>query len=190
MYWANGTGQLTNKQMQRIFAHSPSINSHSKVHLHQPTKQLSSQFIPVTFYDHYFGVFTPSYDGMNGLLTAAICDSMAVDAIWHLSPLTYCTYEHKLVSFTLIIIGSHLTGMVCLRVMQQQSRALHSWDCYCNIRVCTIWNTLPGKCVINVLFLVTDFQRNKCIETHIRFFLYYTTSLWRWWKTSLSKFSM
>ena len=39
----------------------------------------------------------------------------------------------------------------------------------------TVWavkHTLPAKCVLNVLFLVADFQPSRCVETHSRAVFY------------------
>ena len=53
---------------------------------------------------------------------------------------------------------------------EPKASALRNRDRYCIIRVCVLKHALPAtcKCVLNVLFLVADFQPSGCVETYSR----------------------
>ena len=51
---------------------------------------------------------------------------------------------------------------------EPKASALRNRDRYCIIRVCALTHALAAKCVLNVLFLVADFQPSRCVETYSR----------------------
>ena len=51
---------------------------------------------------------------------------------------------------------------------EPKASALRNRDRYCIIRVCALKHALPAKCVLNVLFMIADFQPSRCVETYSR----------------------
>ena len=64
--------------------------------------------------------------------------------------------------------GTHEDDAITVEVgvmHEQTASALRNRDHYCIIRVCALKH---AKCVLNVLFLVADFQPSRCVETYSR----------------------
>ena len=88
------------------------------------------------------------------------------DRIYHIC----CMIGHMISALSIIICNIYI-------------RLVHyaNLDRYCINLVHALKHLLPAECVLNVLFLVADFQPSRCVETYSRAvftLLIITASIW------------